>query len=103
MFLKGVSPAGLARELLNYLAFVNLRSGRTAVNLGDSSLTVTFSSVLPSMNYSLIATWQNTTDVTPQFQPIEITAFDTGSFTLKWNVPVDTAHYSINWQVLPFN
>jgi hypothetical protein len=61
---------------------------------------VTFATALPSTNYAVVCTWQNTTDPFPQYQPVSVTALTINGFTLSWNAPTDTANYSINWIVM---
>lgn len=78
---------------------VDFRAGRQAVSSAQSSVNVTFSTAVTTA-YVVTASWQNTTDSNPQFQPIVITAFSTTGFTATWNVPTDTANYSINWIVM---
>lgn len=80
-------------------AVPDFRAGRTSVGSAQTSINVTFSSAIPGTTYIPVCSWQNTTDTTPQFQPIVITAFSTTGFTATWNVPTDTANYSLNWQV----
>lgn len=80
----------------------NTRSGREVVAQDDTSVAVTFSSVMPNTNYSVICVWQNTADSSPQFQPIVVTTLSTSGFIATWNAPTDSAHYSINWLVTSF-
>jgi hypothetical protein len=77
---------------------IDFRAGRAAVSSSASSVAVTFSTAITT-SYVPVCSWQNTTDSTPQFQPIVITAFSTTGFTASWNVPTDSANYSINWFV----
>lgn len=78
-----------------------IRSGVPTIGSGVATLTVTFSSVVPSTSYSVNATMQNVTDSTPQFQPVTVTAKTTSGFTVKWNANTDTANYLLNYQTMP--
>lgn len=78
---------------------VDFRAGRQAVGSAQTTVSVTFSTAVTT-SYIPVCSWQNTTDSTPQFQPIAITAFTTTGFTATWNAPTDSANYSINWMVL---
>lgn len=78
----------------------DLRAGRANVADGATSVSVTFSSPLPDTNYSVLATWQNTDDPAPQFQPFVVTAFDEDGFTLSWAAPTDSSNYKVNWQAI---
>jgi hypothetical protein len=84
------------------LAVPDFRAGRETVSSSATTVNVTFSTALDNTSYAVVCTWQNTTDATPQFQPIVITALSTSGFTARWNVPTDSANYSLNWQVLVF-
>lgn len=79
---------------------VDFRAGRQSVGSAQTTVSVTFSTAVANTSYVPIVTWQNTTDSTPQFQPVVITAFSTTGFTATWNVPTDSANYSINWMIL---
>lgn len=75
------------------------RAGQQTVGSGATSVSVTFSSAIASTSYAPVCSWINTSDGSPQFQPIVITAFSTTGFTASWNVATDTANYIISWQV----
>jgi hypothetical protein len=77
-----------------------IRSGVSAVTTGTQTLTVSFSSVVPSTSYSLNVTLQ-TSDTNPQFQPVTITAKTTSGFTVKWNANIDSVNYFLNYQTMP--
>lgn len=81
-------------------ASVTYRAGSSAIGSAQTSLAVTFSSVMPNTSYSIVATMLNTTDTNPQFQPITITAFSTSGFTAKWNANTDSANYLLNWTAI---
>jgi hypothetical protein len=44
----------------------------------------------------------NTVDVTPQFQPMTVTAKSTTGFTASFNAPTDSGNYKLDWLVLRF-
>ena len=73
------------------------RAGQDGVTSGVTSKVVTIAPAMPDGTFAVIATWQNTVDTSPVFQPIVITAQSTTSFTAKWNDPTDSASYEINW------
>jgi hypothetical protein len=75
------------------------RSGESSISLGATSLTVTFSSALPNSSYIVVVSMVNTTDPTPQYQPLVVTSKTTAGFTVQWNSPTDTANYLIDYQV----
>lgn len=73
------------------------RVQRVALINGTTSVAVTFSSPMPDTNYAIVCTMQNVTDSSPQLQPIVITAFDEEGFTAKWNSPLDSGNYFLNY------
>ena len=79
----------------------NNRADCEAVTNGTTTKTVTFSSALPDTNYTVNATFQNTVDANPLFQPVTVTNKTTTGFTAKWNTPVDTANYELCYTASP--
>lgn len=77
------------------------RSATASIGSGVATLVVTFSSALPSANYSVNATMSNVIDASPQFQPITITAKSTTGFTATWNANTDSANYKIEYVAIP--
>lgn len=77
-----------------------IRSGLASIASGVATVTVTFSSEVPSTNYSVSANLQSS-DASPQFQPVTITEKTTEGFTAKWNANTDTANYVLNYQIMP--
>jgi len=73
------------------------RAGNDSITNGATSKAVTFSTALASTNYAITATIVNTTDASPMFIPIAITAKSTTGFTATWNVGVDSANYVLSW------
>lgn len=79
------------------------RSGTASIASGVATKAVTFSSALPSTNYSITCTLMNTTDASPQFQPITITAKSTTGFTASWNTNTDSANYNLEYSAQMHN
>ena len=78
-----------------------IRSNVVAIGSGVASIAVSFSSAVPSTSFTVVATMLNSTDTSPQFQPIVITATSTTGFTATWNATTDSANYVLHYQVLP--
>lgn len=78
-----------------------IRAGVPTIGNGVATLTVTFSSAVPSTSYAVFAVMQNTTDANPQFQPVTVTAKTTSGFTVKWNANTDSANYLLNYHTMP--
>jgi hypothetical protein len=96
----GLLVASTAAQLLTA---AGIRSGSQAISSAGTSVSVTFSSGLPSTSYSVTCNMFNSTDTNPEFQPITITAQSTTGFTATWNYPVATANYSLFWQAIVNN
>lgn len=79
----------------------NGRAGSQSVSNASSSQAITFSSTLGTTNYAISVVWRNTTDSTPQYQPIDITAKSATGFTASWNAPTDSANYVIEYTAIP--
>jgi hypothetical protein len=75
----------------------SVRSGTASISSGVTSKSVTFSTAFASTNYSINCNLMNTTDASPQFQPITITAKSTTGFTASWNVATDSANYNLEY------
>ena len=73
------------------------RAGSQALTSGTTTQSVTFSSTLGTTGYAVYVQMVNTTDATPQFQPITVTTKTATGFSFKWNDPLDTANYSIDY------
>lgn len=80
----------------------NSRSGSDTVAAGDTQITVTFSTPLPTSNYVVMAEMTNLVDANPQFQTVIVTNKTNTGFTVKWNAPTDSANYEIGY-VVPGN
>jgi hypothetical protein len=82
------------------LSGLGIRAGTQSVSSGSVSQAITFSTSLGSTSYAISAQFVNTTDSTPQFQPITITAQSATGFTASWNAPTATANYSIQYMAV---
>lgn len=85
------------------LTMLGIRAGKDAITVSTSTVTVTFSSTLGTTNYAITANFLNTTDTTPQFQAVDITAQSATGFTAKWNAPVDSGNYVLSWYAVVNN
>ena len=75
-----------------------LKSGVSIITNGATSLTVPFSfPALASGDYSVIPRFSNVVDGSPIHQPIVITNKSLTDFTAKWNQPVDSGNYKLEW------
>lgn len=76
------------------------RSGTQACSLNDTSRAVTFSSAMDSANYVVSAAFfVNTTDASPIYQPVVVTAKSTTGITVSWNAALDSANYVLHYCV----
>lgn len=102
-FLKEVSglPRGVAIAASDLSAIY--RAGKTSISSGVATQAVTFSTTLGTTNYAITCNLLNTTDANPQFQPITVTAQSATGFTVKFNVPTDTANYVLSWNAVVNN
>jgi len=82
---------------------ITYRSGTQAIGSGVTTVSVTYSTAFANTSYAITCNFINTTDTNTQFQPIEITAFSTTGFTVKWNSPTATANYSLVWHAIANN
>lgn len=76
--------------------------GEVSIGSGVASVAVTFPATLQTANATpkVIAWMINTTDTTPQFQPVECTARSATGFTATWNGLTDTANYKLVYVVV---
>lgn len=75
------------------------RVNQSSIGSGAQTLAVVFSEVMPSINYSLLATIRNVTDADPIMLQIVSTVRATTGFTVTFNAPTDTANYVLEWAV----
>ena len=71
--------------------------GLVPLSTGDTSVTVTFGSPLPSPTYRLSALWENTTDAEPMSQTLIVTAKDVNGFTVTWPSELDSNNYILSY------
>lgn len=72
-------------------------SQEVAVSSGATSITISFPSAVANTNYQVFASFVNTVDADPQFQPITITSKTTSGFTATWNAPLESSNYLIDY------
>lgn len=68
---------------------------------GTTSVSVTFPSVLPSSAYGLVVQLVNQVDANPQFQTLLVNNKTTSGFTARWNVPLASSNYALDYVVGP--
>ena len=78
------------------------QSGESIVGSGQTSITITFPVALLSTNYVVVAELTNYTDISPQFQPVTITAKTISTFTVSWNAPTGSSNYRLAWQLAAY-
>lgn len=68
---------------------------------GITTKAVTFPATLQTGNSSprVVAWLFDSTDSTPQFQPVTITARSSTGFTASWNSPTETVNYVLGYIV----
>ncbi|MHA2067046.1 MAG: hypothetical protein ACXABY_21980, partial [Candidatus Thorarchaeota archaeon] len=76
---------------------VVFRSGTEAVGSGVKSLAVVFSSDIGSAIYAIRPNLINTTDASPQVQPVTVTNKTSTGFTANWSANTDSANYEIDY------
>lgn len=75
----------------------NGRSGNMVIPAAASSITVTFSSPMPSTTYTVLCDMVNFVDSDPQYQTMIVTNKTVNGFTAKWNAPTDSGNYSLDY------
>ncbi len=95
-YVSGVT-SGIQAQLNAKFATASYRAGTVSLTLADTSKVVTFSSTLGTTGYRVTAQLVNTTDGSPQFVPLTITAKSATGFTVSWNAGVDSGNYSISY------
>lgn len=76
--------------------------GEQPLTTGQITTTVTLNIPQASTNYVVSAEMANYTDASPQFQPITVTNKTLTTFSVTWNMPVDTNNYRVAWQLAGF-
>lgn len=64
-----------------------------------TSIVVTFPAAVGNSTYRVAAWIFNSTDASPQYQPVTIIARTSTTFTAAWNAPTDSANYKIMYIV----
>ena len=96
-------PLDTANYLLDYVVgSAMVQIGEAVVSEGQTSVTITPSIPLAGTSYVVVAEFANYTDPDPDFQPITVTAKSASSFTLSWNMPLDTNNYLIAWHLAAY-
>jgi hypothetical protein len=78
------------------------RAQRIQLASGTTSITVAFSSSLDSTDYSLTTTLSNLVDPSVNYRPLTITSLSATGFTVKWNDPLDSSNYYLNYTATKF-
>lgn len=71
------------------------------LTIGTTSVVVSFPSVLPNAAYGIVVQMVNVTDTTPQFQTPLVSNKTNAGFTAKWNAPLNTGNYALDYVVGP--
>ena len=78
------------------------RAQSTPLTIGTTSIAIAFSTPFVDNDYAVTPVMINTTDASPEFQPITITAKSASGFTASWNDPLDTGNYVLNYTAIKF-
>lgn len=81
---------------------LDTRAQRVSLPLGATSITIAFSSDMGSTDYSLTCTISNMVDAITEYRPFTVTNLATNGFTLKWNNPIETGNYYLNYTATKF-
>lgn len=94
------APLDSGNYSLNYLALIDSNdAGSQALTIGTQTQTITFGTARGTPLYKPIVIMENTVDPNPQYQPITITNKTVNGFTVKWNAPLDSSNYTLDWIV----
>lgn len=72
----------------------------TSTNASATTQVINFSSTLGTTAYAISVVMENTTDANPQFQEVEIISKSAIGFVVRWNAPVDSANYSLEYTAI---
>lgn len=75
------------------------RAGLEDLGETQTLVAISFNSNMPQVNYSVVATMQNTADTFPQMIPVTVSAKSISGFTVKWDIPLDSGNYKLAWIV----
>jgi hypothetical protein len=73
------------------------RSGSVVLVQGDLTKTVTFTTPMTTANYTVNIEFFNDTDSSVLFQDIIVTNKTINGFTTKWNYPLDSNNFSLEY------
>ena len=76
------------------------RAGNDAVASGATTKAITFTNNMPDASYAVNLVWVNSADILPMRQPFTIISKTLAGFTIEWDNQLDTANYSLDWQVM---
>ena len=95
------SSVNSAANSSNYVAsYVVNATGQIAIPNGVNFLTIDLPINYNSSGYGVIAVMADTTDISPQFQPLLVTNKADTSFTVSWNALTNSANQSIYYYVI---
>lgn len=94
-------PIDTANYKLDYLVGAGTIElvGEQPVTTGQLTTTITLNIPQASTNYVVNAQLANYTDANPEFQPVTVTDKTLTTFSVTWNMPIDTNNYRVAWQL----
>jgi len=75
-----------------------MRLGRDSIANSATTHAVTFTDDMPSTNYTIQVTLENTTDSPPSQYSLIVSAKATTGFTVTFSGTIDSANYSLGWR-----
>lgn len=75
-------------------------ANKIALTQGTTSFSLFFPQ-RPDLSYVAMAMLENDTDTNPMYQQVEITSKNTTGIVFKWNAPLETANYFLNFILMP--
>jgi hypothetical protein len=76
-----------------------IRVGRDSVANLATTHTVTFTDDMPTTNYTVQATLENTTDTPPSQYSLIVSGKTVNGFTVTFSGAMDSANYELGWRV----
>ena len=76
------------------------RAATTSLSLNSTSIAISYSTPFVDNDYAVTAVMINTSDTSPKFQPITITAKSASGFTATWNDHLDSNNYSLTYTAI---
>jgi len=93
-----VTTSGILQAQIN---IINLNdAGNEALASGVENTTITLSPNQGDTNYYITANMKNTTDSPPTYYNYTTTATTTSGFTISFSAAIDSANYSIDWNLM---